>query len=960
MSIGNFNYLHYLFLCVNIDFFSSLNDLVLDQFLLFTGERQPDENIIIIGIDDESIHRIGNQELRNQYTKLIQKLLAFGVRTIVFDLLFQDEQNPQIDAQLAGVNDTCYHVIHSFKFSDKLEAEYLQPQDYEKYAIPIQQVNNIHLMTAEYATFPHKSLINSFHQAGFFNAKREANGQVRRIPLFIEYQGLTYPALGLVAILDFFDVSEASLAIKNTFWGRDVVIKSSDRLIRIPINLTAQVLLNFYGGLEAFKFYPLHRIIDLLDRTDEREASSWLHTLLNGKLVIVGNTETSSDEHPIPFTSKFHGVGFHATMISNILKGDYLTETSWQSNIMISMFLSLMLVFAFLYCYYASKSLWRFFSFSIILFIMFNAMAYFLLFKFRWVWLQLLPINSNFILLCIGLIFYDKVIKLKSLYARIHQLEHDIIAKLTALDTLELKIGSQHEQYKVIEYISSELQKILKDPILKQRAYAEDYFLKFLENQEILKDQLLHKLEQLRTEKEMVEIEKVKLEVEKRVYEDLLKGEKRREKAPVTEKPVVGKQQFVLEIMKAFQYFQSQQKRGQLLDSTMFGMVALPLITDKNGEKRPTPMGEILEKINVMREFDSTVLITGEHGTGKELIARAIHHHSRRSNRPLITINCAAIPENLLESELFGHVKGAFTHAITDRKGAFEMADGGTIFLDEIGDLKLDLQAKLLRVLQDHEIQRVGSNKTMHVDIRVITATNKNLNKCVEKEQFRNDLYFRINVVNLHVPPLRERRYDIPFLIQHFLTRFNAQYGKEKSFSDEAIIAAMCYDWPGNVRMLEHTVENVCVMTVDNVITLAALPVEIQAVYHDLFESGEMPVWDQIEEIVRHNKEHLLELSKKALKENKLDELLKSNHLKVDGVRHTNLYDYFKALVIGLSSISPENKRETLVRKSIVDIQDELFHWCHEQKIAKLGQLYDPIEKLLGRSRRQIDNWRKE
>ncbi|WP_245474930.1 nif-specific transcriptional activator NifA [Bradyrhizobium sp. Leo121] len=215
----------------------------------------------------------------------------------------------------------------------------------------------------------------------------------------------------------------------------------------------------------------------------------------------------------------------------------------------------------------------------------------------------------------------------------------------------------------------------------------------------------------------------------------------------------------------------------------------------------------LLEKIAVVAKSNSTVLLRGESGTGKELVAKAIHERSARAKRPLIKLNCAALPETVLESELFGHEKGAFTSAFSSRKGRFELADKGTLFLDEIGEISASFQAKLLRVLQEQEFERVGGNQTVKVDVRVIAATNKNLEEAVASNEFRADLYYRISVVPLLLPPLRERRGDIPLLATEFLRNFNSENGRTLDFDSSAIEVLMNCGFPGNVRELENCVQ---------------------------------------------------------------------------------------------------------------------------------------------------------
>lgn len=230
---------------------------------------------------------------------------------------------------------------------------------------------------------------------------------------------------------------------------------------------------------------------------------------------------------------------------------------------------------------------------------------------------------------------------------------------------------------------------------------------------------------------------------------------------------------------------------------------------------RSTIMRRVFEQVRQVAKWNTTVLIRGESGTGKELIANAIHYNSPRANGAFIKLNCAALPDNLLESELFGHEKGAFTGASSQRKGRFEQADGGTIFLDEIGEISPAFQAKLLRVLQEGEFERIGSNKTLKVDVRIIAATNKDLEQGVERGDFREDLYYRLNVMPIVNPPLRERKEDIPDLANFLVQKIAQQQGRELTITESALRLLMRYDWPGNVRELENSLERAAIMSED-------------------------------------------------------------------------------------------------------------------------------------------------
>lgn len=239
-------------------------------------------------------------------------------------------------------------------------------------------------------------------------------------------------------------------------------------------------------------------------------------------------------------------------------------------------------------------------------------------------------------------------------------------------------------------------------------------------------------------------------------------------------------------------------------------------------------MQEVFALVEQVSQSKVTILLRGESGTGKELIAHAIHYHSPRAEQPFIKFSCAALPETLLESELFGHEKGAFTGAIRAKPGRFELADGGTMFLDEIGDISLSMQVKLLRVLQEKKFERVGGTKTYSVDVRIITATNRDLEVAMQQKQFREDLYYRLNVIPIFIPPLRDRKEDIPALVENFLARFNLDYGKQIRVVPETLKLLEQYSWPGNVRELENCIERLVVQAKTDIIQPRDLPTQIQ------------------------------------------------------------------------------------------------------------------------------------
>jgi DNA-binding NtrC family response regulator len=263
------------------------------------------------------------------------------------------------------------------------------------------------------------------------------------------------------------------------------------------------------------------------------------------------------------------------------------------------------------------------------------------------------------------------------------------------------------------------------------------------------------------------------------------------------------------------------RQENQLLKKQLKKTSDLKTIIGKSEE-----MQNIFKLVDKVADTDSTILIFGESGTGKELIARAIHYRSQRSNGPFVSINCGALPESLLESELFGHVKGSFTGAIKDKEGLFKVAQGGTFFLDEVGETSPTIQVKLLRVLQEREVIPVGGTNPIKVDVRLIAATNADLEKAIKQDRFRADLYYRLNVIPVYLPPLRKRRDDVPLLVNHFLKKFNdsLEPDKQKGISKEAMEVLVNYDWPGNVRELENVLERAVILEESKNISVISLP----------------------------------------------------------------------------------------------------------------------------------------
>ncbi len=309
---------------------------------------------------------------------------------------------------------------------------------------------------------------------------------------------------------------------------------------------------------------------------------------------------------------------------------------------------------------------------------------------------------------------------------------------------------------------------------------------------------------------------------------------------PFINEELLAKVRVMLRIKDLHDELRREKNKNILLTQALEKRYSFGNIIGKNSR-----MQEIYELISDISDTDSTVLIQGESGTGKELIARAIHFNSPRKNKPFVVANCSAYSQNLLESELFGHEKGAFTGAIRRKSGRFELADGGTIFLDEIGEVSPPTQIFLLRVLQDHRFERVGGEETLEVDVRVIAATNKNLMEEMKKGTFREDLYYRLNVIPIFIPPLRERKDDISLLASHFLEKFSHEKGKKiVDFSPEVMEIFLAHPWPGNVRELENVIEHAVIIAKKDEISVKDLP---QYILHKSVQSEELATLQDFE-----------------------------------------------------------------------------------------------------------------
>jgi two-component system response regulator AtoC len=357
---------------------------------------------------------------------------------------------------------------------------------------------------------------------------------------------------------------------------------------------------------------------------------------------------------------------------------------------------------------------------------------------------------------------------------------------------------------------------------------------------------------------------------------------------PVVMMTAYGFVQTAVQAMKAgaFDYIAKEELSPDLLDLTMTAALEQRELRKENARLRreaaalhsfdnvvgkSAPMREVFQRIQRIAPFSSTVLITGESGTGKEVVARLIHLHSKARNMPFVTVNCGAIPETLLESELFGHAKGAFTGAVRLKKGLFEEASGGTLLLDEIGELPLSLQVKLLRVLQEGKIRRLGDVQELTVDVRIIAATSRNLAQAAKDNTFREDLFYRLNIIPIVMPPLRERAEDIPLLVHHFLKKLSPA-GEPYDVALDAMQALMVYTWPGNVRELQNIIERAVVLSDGNRVTLDSLPTELRLNDHEFqvqIPEQQLSIKQTLAELVPRVEQELIQRALKQTNNNR-------------------------------------------------------------------------------------------
>ncbi len=937
---------------------------VADFMAVQRGPLPASSKVILVTVDDRTVAELGSPLSRAYYAQALRALHEYGAKAVAVDLLFSEEREPQADEELAHATSELGNVIHAFNFESEHQDGAHEHAAIDTlcrgYGMALQNGGQIRFLNGEYPLFFAERFVKSFSNAGHVSAFEDEDGRFRRFPLLINYDGRTYPALSLAALCEYLQTPVQKVRTEKDFWGRYLVIPRAQGAVEIPVNHKGEALLNFYGQFESFESYSLADLLEAKQDLERRQVPRIPLQAFKDKIVVLGNTETGEQDALItPFSGYFPGAGFQATAISNFLEGETLRRWPWYAE---TGALLLLLLLGGAGAWLMNKRAKAPANFKITLFFFallaaFNGLAFFLLFQKAHVVLPLLQMNATCLLLWLATSHHEKSAAVQVLNRKVRSLEEEIGGKLALIGELTEKIGAQGEQHKVLDYFTQEIERILANPSLERLHPLETPLLKLLENQKIIKEKLEGELERLRLEKAGLEAERQKLESERAVYRGERAPRKKEESAQRLAEQQEHKLEQAREILADYKTFVQKHKAPYHIPDSRLRMVAAP----SNGKlSQAGNMHELHEQIARLGVFDSTVLITGETGTGKELVAQALHRYSARQQAPFIALNCAAIPESLIESELFGHEKGAFTNALMERRGAFEQAHRGVIFLDEIGDLKPEMQAKLLRVLQDKIIRRVGGSKNIEVDARVFAATHRDLQQLRQRELFRDDLFFRLDVANLHLPPLRARREDVPHLAHFFLENFNTRNHTHKQITDEALLAMIFYDWPGNVRELQNQVEKICINAPGEIIHLADLLPSLQQGFRDMLASHGLPMWANIITTAAAERQNLLLKCQALLHSGNVEERLRAEPFQIRGQSCENVYDYLKIFLDNQASLFPPDQRETLAKQTIVTMQEQLYAWCKEEKLGKMEPLVKDVEKLLGRTRRMVDNWRRE
>ena len=756
-------------------FFSGLitewENKTLDYRFKLRGDIPTHPDIVLIDIDDASMQAIGRWPWDRAYHgKMIDILTRSGAAAIGYDVLFDQPAGAEGDRTLKNFTADTKNLYYPVGFSLKdAPAESMEFPDGEpfiellkRFTLPQQISVPKRILNVERAVTPFKGLLEVSEGLGHISSNRDSDGTVRRVPLVVNLDGAPFPAFGLAVAAAYLQVSPENILIQPGYHVllKDAGIpgKTGKGNIKIPIDDPGMMIINYAGRWEdTFAHYSF---IDIMRAAESEKGRNDLRESLKGKICLVSNTATGYDLKPIPVEGNFPGGGIHANIVNTILTGNFIREISPAGKILILVILAL--GGAWLSAGGGAGRDWKWGLFS--LFILIGAywvLSYALFSRLGFI----TEIFSPSLSMILGFLT-------STLYGRTVEQRHS--ARLTGeMEHLGKSLKSMSEKLNAKE---GELLDLRED--LSKRMFSSKTLM-VRDEESIQKMALLEaRMEGVLKEKDLLLQSKQQLEMRL---------------ARILSEPVHSEYQLEGE-------WEDLQK-----ECAGYGIIT-----------RSMKVLKIFEQVKRAAQTKNPVLILGESGTGKELFARAIHELSPRSKRPFVVVDTPAISDTLFESDLFGHIKGAFTGAINDRKGYLEMVQGGSIFLDEIGDLSGRIQAGLLGVLQRYEIKRVGSSTPLKVDIRVIAATNRNLSEDITEGTFREDLYYRLNVISFELPPLRERMEDIEPLVHYFLGKYCAENGVRdsaiKGITPEALSRLKANGWKGNIRELENAIARAVAM----------------------------------------------------------------------------------------------------------------------------------------------------
>lgn len=690
-----------------------------------------DPRVVLIDIDDESIQRIGRWPWeRSHHAEMIRILSQSGAAVIGYDILFSQPAKETEDRALEEAIQEAGNVYLPIGFELR------------------EDQNGAALLSVRREVGPFPELRRAAAGIGHISSNRDRDGTIRRIPLVVEAEGKSFPAFSLAMLAGFSNVSPDQIMIRP---GKEVTLPTasapdakSGGAVQIPVDRQGMMMVNYAGRwVDTFDHYAFIDVVDAWRTEGGRED---LKRILKGKICLVSNTATGYDLKPIPIEADYPGGGIHANALNTILTGRYL------------------------------RGIGPFSAFGMTF--IFSIVTAGLAIRGRW-W-------SGFLIGLGTVAFY----LFGSVYLFNHGLVFPVLPPVLAVASTYLslllyqnRLSRRHvaELEKEKKEIGQSLQDVTRALHLTESRMEEiqnerSHLLQEIQGFQGADEERLKRIEQLRSELERVQRDKIDLIAQK----ESMVGKLANIRIAPEEKPT--------------RY--DRHSEALLEEFKQLGIVT------RNGE-----MLKILAKIKEAAKSKQPVLIQGETGTGKELVARAVHAMSPRAKRTFLTVNIPALPEGLIESELFGYAKGAFNEARSNKEGKFQAANGGTLFLDEIGEMRLELQTRLLRALETGEVDRLGKPSPEPVDVRIVAATNRNLSVEVERGNFRRDLFYRLNVLVIDLPPLRERADDVELLARSLLVESAKEEGRKiRGFSESALVKIRSYSWPGNVRELRNVI----------------------------------------------------------------------------------------------------------------------------------------------------------